>query len=224
MRKPLSGGILKPIMIAIVDYGMGNLGSIKNMLWRLGHESDITRDPDVIASASKIILPGVGAFDRAMENLANYGLIEPLNYAAREVRKPVLGICLGMQLLTEGSEEGVPTPGFGWIAGRTIKFQFEGEQLRLPHMGWNRTIPVRHHPLFEEMHDDPRFYFVHSYRVQCAREEAVIARARYGFEFDAVIGHENVMGTQFHPEKSHKFGLRLLKNFAELEVPWLAPA
>lgn len=205
-------------MIAIIDYEMGNVGSIKNMLWKIGAESVITRDPAAIRSARKLILPGVGAFDRAIEHLREFDLLGILNEQALDVRKPVLGICLGMQLLTRGSEEGV-LPGLGWIEADTVKFRWNDpghEHLRLPHMGWNRIRPTGQHALYENLPEDPRFYFVHTYHVRCDRDEDVLATASYGYEFHASIGRGNIMGTQFHPEKSHKFGLRLLENFVKM--------
>lgn len=203
-------------MIAIVDYGMGNLGSIKNMLWKIGHTSVITSDPGDLAAAEKLILPGVGAFDRAMENLESRRLIDPLNQEVIEKRKPILGICLGMQLFGQRSEEGV-RPGLGWIEAESVRFAFDPEaDLRLPHMGWNRIQPQAHqHPLVQDLPEDPRFYFVHSFHVRCARSENVLATASYGFDFHAAIHRDNIWGAQFHPEKSHKYGMRWLRNFAE---------
>jgi imidazole glycerol-phosphate synthase subunit HisH len=205
-------------MIAIVDYGMGNLGSILNMLKRIGAPATITSDPDTIASAEKLILPGVGAFDRAMERLNALELVPVLNRMVVERRTPILGICLGMQLLTKGSEEG-DLPGLGWIDAQTLRFEFAPEAaLRVPHMGWNGIAMRQPTAILEDMYADPRFYFVHSFYVRCRNETDVIATARYGSDFDAVIGRDNIVGTQFHPEKSHKFGLKLLGNFAKMPV------
>lgn len=202
-------------MIAIVDYGMGNLGSIRNMLLHLGADSEITSDPDRIAAARKLILPGVGAFDHAMTNLEERGLIPVLNREVLERGKPVLGICLGMQLLSRRSEEGT-LPGLGWIDADTIRFRFGPDRtnLKIPHMGWNRVNVRRSGSVMDHLPPEPRFYFVHSYHVRCDREENVLATADYGFEFHAAVIRDHILGTQFHPEKSHKFGLALLKNFA----------
>lgn len=205
-------------MIAIIDYGMGNLGSIKNMLGRLGAYSVISHDRAVIESATKLILPGVGAFDAAMNNLRELDLIEPLNDLVKVRKIPILGICLGMQLLTNGSEEGSPVDGFGWIPGRTKKFVFPQENLRLPHMGWNQIQIQRESDIFRDLPADPRFYFVHTYCVHCDDPADVLATAQYGASFHAAIQHGNVIGTQFHPEKSHQFGKAVLRNFVE-KVP-----
>lgn len=204
-------------MIAIIDYGMGNLGSIRNMLLRLGEESQITRDPSILESASKLILPGVGAFDAAMRRLRDLDLEDVLNSIVQTKSTPILGICLGMQLLTRGSDEGTE-PGLGWIDAWTHSFAAGGHDgtLRLPHMGW-RGIKVQHPGrLVDERNAGDRFYFVHSYYVHCADRSQSVATADYGRSFDAVIEHKNVMGTQFHPEKSHRFGMNLLARFAEL--------
>jgi imidazole glycerol-phosphate synthase subunit HisH len=204
-------------MIAIVDYGMGNLGSIRNMLLRIGTESIVTSNPVALAAAERLILPGVGHFDRAVENLERLGLVEVLQDVVLNRGRLVLGICLGMQLLSRGSEEGI-RPGLGWIAADTVRFRFEGEHARLkvPHMGWSAIEPSRESALLGDLGPDPRFYFVHSYHVRCDREEDVLAIASYGVPFHAAIGRDNILGTQFHPEKSHRFGLRVLRNFVEM--------
>ncbi len=209
-------------MIAIVDYGVGNLGSIKNMLDRIGAESLITCDAATIAAAEKIILPGVGAFDRGMQNLRTYGLIDVLEEKVRKQRTNFLAICLGMQLLTWRSEEGAER-GLGWVEGDTIRFPSDLEaqegvgRLPVPHMGWN-ALNVQHRAcrLFEGLGSSPRFYFVHSYYVRPADTADVAARTVYGMEFTSAIQRDNIFGVQFHPEKSHKFGMTLLRNFANL--------
>lgn len=205
-------------MITIVDYGMGNVGSIQNMLRRLGVESAIASDPSAVLRATKLILPGVGHFDQAMRNLCARQLLAPLNEMVQQRKVPILGICLGMQLLTEGSEEGGQEPGLGWVAARTKRFSFSGEHanLRVPHMGWNTVRVERPHPLMANMSEEPRFYFVHTYYVACEREENLLCTTEYGFRFASAIVKDHIMGTQFHPEKSHKFGLRVLENFAQL--------
>ena len=204
-------------MIGIVDYGMGILGSIRNMLSRIGAEAVVTSDPKTLASAEKIILPGVGSFDRAIESLDQLGLIEVLNDLVLRQGRLVLGICLGMQLLGRSSEEG-GRKGFGWIAAETVRFRFEGEdaRLKIPHMGWTGLVPCRPSALLADLDSDPRFYFVHSYHFRCDHEEDVVATASYGFPFHAAVERGNILGTQFHPEKSHRFGLRVLKNFVEM--------
>jgi glutamine amidotransferase len=199
-------------MIAIVDYDMGNVASVANMLKRIGAQSVLTRDPAVLASAERIILPGVGAFDKGMRNLAEFGLRDALDDAALERRVPILGICLGMQLLTERSEEGNEA-GLGWIQAKTVRFRFPPEsQLKIPHMGWNYVRPVKANPLVSNT-ERSRFYFVHGYYVECNRKEDVLATATYGSEFSCVVGRDNIFGVQFHPEKSHRFGMGLLEGF-----------
>lgn len=201
-------------MITIVDYGMGNLGSVLNMLKRVGVPGVITGDEKEIARATKLLLPGVGAFDKAMTRINEGGLREVLNQKAIVERIPVLGICLGMQLITQGSDEG-QLPGLGWIAARTRRFPSMAD-LKVPHMGWNVVVPTRESPLIKELPDESRFYFVHSYCVHVDNEEDSILRTTYGITFDAAIHHDNIYGAQFHPEKSHKFGMQLLTNFARL--------
>ncbi|MDO9419789.1 MAG: imidazole glycerol phosphate synthase subunit HisH [Herminiimonas sp.] len=202
-------------MITIVDYGMGNLGSIKNMLKKVGFQCEITSSPDKIMSASKLILPGVGAFDAGMARLNDSGLIPALNEQVLLNKIPVLGICLGMQLMTHSSEEG-HLPGLGWVDAKTIRFSFpENSHLKVPHMGWNIVTFPKSSNLINAAEIEERFYFVHSYYVKCENNHDVLMRAKYGHEFDAGFEVGNVMGVQFHPEKSHKFGMRLLRNFAE---------
>jgi glutamine amidotransferase len=199
-------------MIAIIDYEMGNVSSVANMLKRIGHEAVVTRDADVILSADRLILPGVGAFDKGMQNIKAYGLREVLDEAVLKQRKPVLGICLGMQIMTNSSEEG-SEPGLGWVDATSVKFRFSDQAgLKVPHMGWNYVKPVSENTLFSD--ERSRFYFVHGYYVQCASSADVIATAHYGFDFACAIGRDNVMGVQFHPEKSHRFGMKLLQGFA----------
>mgnify|MGYP001255140892 CR=1 FL=1 len=201
-------------MVVIVDYGMGNLGSIRNMLSRLGGESIVTADANVIAGARRLILPGVGAFDVAMERLKTLSLVEVLHERALGACVPVLGICLGMQLMTRGSEEG-RLPGLGWFDAETIRFRFPQScgKMRLPHMGWNVIRPMQGHPLLKGLDDEPRFYFVHNYHVRCTERAQVLATAQYGITFDAAVATGNIIGTQFHPEKSHRHGMRMLANF-----------
>lgn len=201
-------------MITVVDYGMGNLGSILNMFKRIGVPAEITGDPVAVAKATKLLLPGVGAFDAAMERIDSSGLRPILDRKALHDRVPVLGICLGMQLLTHGSEEG-QRPGLGWIAARTKRLPND-PPLKVPHMGWNAVRPVRAHPLIDRLPEESRFYFVHSYAVFADDPADSLLKACHGIEFDAAIAHDNICGAQFHPEKSHKFGMQLLANFARL--------
>ncbi len=202
-------------VIVVVDYGMGNVGSVANMLRKVGTEAVASADPEVIRNAPKLILPGVGAFDAAMNRLHERGLVEILNRRVLEDRVPILGICLGMQVMTDSSEEG-STTGLGWISGGTRRFNFDAldPRPRVPHMGWNVVEQARPTPLFEGMYDQPRFYFVHSYHVYCNNQEDVMLTTEYGYRFVSGISRGNIYGVQFHPEKSHKFGMHLIRQFA----------
>ncbi len=201
-------------MITIVDYGMGNLGSIRNMLKRIGVAAEVTADATLLARASKIILPGVGAFDSAMQRINASGLRPVLERKALEERVPIIGICLGMQLLTRASEEG-RLPGLGWIPAVTRRFP-ELPGLKVPHMGWNAVSEARASPLTAGLAADSRYYFVHSYYVRADDPADTVLTTHYGVTFDAAVAHGNLYGAQFHPEKSHKFGMRFLGNFARL--------
>lgn len=203
-------------MIAIINYGMGNLGSVQNMFNRIGVLSRITSDINEIEQAEKILLPGVGAFDAAIQRIDELNLRPVLAYKATEQKVPFLGICLGMQLLTRNSEEG-GLNGLNFVPAKTIKFKFEeGSRLKIPHMGWNFVKQNTQSALTTSFDNNFRFYFVHSYKVVCDHSENSILRTNYGGEFDSAIQHENVYGTQFHPEKSHKFGIQLLTNFSKI--------
>ena len=202
-------------MITIVDYGMGNLGSLRNMFQRIEVPVLITSDPETIKGAEKLILPGVGAFDSAMQRINDVPqLRQALDYKALQERIPVLGVCLGMQLMTLGSEEG-SLPGLGWIPAETKRFP-KSDELKVPHMGWNLATPHGLSAITQGIEDEPRYYFVHSYFVQTHHPDHSIMKTRYGIEFDSAIGNGHLYGVQFHPEKSHRFGMRILKNFAEL--------
>ena len=203
-------------MIVVVDYQMGNVGSILNMFRRIGVPATSSGDPAVIAAAGKLLLPGVGAFDTGMRRIRERELVPVLRQKALEERVPVLGICLGMQLLTEGSEEG-SEPGLGWIRGHTVRFDAASmaRGLKVPHMGWNTVALQRPDPLFADLDEDHRFYFVHSYHVVCDDPADVLATTHHGYAFASSVQRDNIHGMQFHPEKSHRYGLRLLKNFAE---------
>ena len=200
--------------ITIIDYGIGNLASIKNMIKKIGGTSIITSDKSEIARASKIILPGVGAFGRGMKNLKSKGLIEILNEKVMVQKTPILGICLGMQLMTGHSEEG-DVKGLGWINAKTTKFSKSmlPKHLKIPHMGW-ADVEIKSNPqLFDGAKTDIRYYFVHSYHVLCKKDTNVMAVSTHGFEFCCAIVQDNILGVQFHPEKSHKYGMQLLTNF-----------
>lgn len=200
-------------MITIVDYGLGNLGSVANMLRRIGVRSQITSEAPKIASAEVLILPGVGHFDTGMRNIVERGLREVLDQRVLEAKVPVLGICLGMQLLGRGSEEG-SAAGLGWVEAYARKLAFAPEvRLPVPHMGWNEVAPVDLRMFEGHEPGRSRFYFVHSFHVVCTNTQDVAARATYGFEFTSALRHQNIWGVQFHPEKSHSFGMQLLKNF-----------
>lgn len=205
-------------MITIVDYGMGNLGSIKNMFKYIGVVATIEDDADKIKNASKILLPGVGSFDTAMKKINESDLKEVLSEKALKEQVPILGICLGMQLLTNSSEEG-EIKGLGWVDAKTISFKDRiDKKYRIPHMGWNIVRKSNDSLLtsgFEEF-DETRFYFVHSYFVKVEDEKNSILKTNYGAEFDSAIQKDNIFGAQFHPEKSHKFGMKLFENFARI--------
>lgn len=202
-------------MITIIDYGMGNLGSMLNMFRRIGVNACIESNTDAIAKAEKLVLPGVGAFDAAMQRINETdGLRDVLDYKALKQSVPVLGVCLGMQLLTCSSEEG-QLSGLSWIPSTTKRFP-RTKELKVPHMGWNIAKPNALNPITSDVGEEPRYYFVHSYYVQVDDYRHSLMRTSYGIEFDAAIGRDNIFGVQFHPEKSHRYGMQLLKNFAEL--------
>jgi glutamine amidotransferase len=201
-------------MIVIVDYGMGNLRSILNKLQRMDAEVVISSKVEDIEKAEELILPGVGSFAAGMDNLEKYDLMPILTKKVIEDKVPILGICLGMQLLTKRSEEG-NAEGLGWIDAETKQFVFERNniKLKIPHMGWNSIDIRRDSALLKGIPTNSTFYFVHSYHVCCNGTNSVVATTNYGYYFVSVIEKENIFGTQFHPEKSHKNGVRLLKNF-----------
>lgn len=201
-------------MIAIIDYGLGNLFSIQNMLKHLDIDSVITSNPNEIQNSDQLILPGVGKFDEGMRNLRTKGIDSMVKSEAKR-GKPILGICLGMQLLGNTSEEGM-IPGLGLIDFRTVKFQFNKEEHRkIPHMGWERVI-LKSCPLTKGLEEQQRYYFVHSYHAVCETEDTEIIKCNYGYDFAAAVRNENVYGVQFHPEKSHRYGMKILKNFSEI--------
>jgi len=194
---------------------MGNIASILNMFKRIGNrEVVLTKDITQIEKADKILLPGVGAFDNGTQHLQASGLIPVLNQKAQIQKVPVLGICLGMQLLTKRSEEGTEK-GLAWIDAETKKFVFEKADLKIPHMGWNYINVKKESPLISS-DKKQKFYFVHSYYVLCNNQNDVLASCSYGEEFTCMLQHNNIFGAQFHPEKSHKFGMELFEKFSKL--------
>ena len=203
-------------MITIVDYGMGNLGSVLNMFKKVGAVARISSDLNEISKAEKILLPGVGAFDAAMQRITDAGMKDILTNKAMVEQIPVLGICLGMQLLTQGSEEGV-LDGLGWIKGKAYHFHNRiDESLRVPHMGWNTATIQNESQLTKNFEGELRFYFVHSYFVRAENPDHSMMKTNYGTSFDSALCQDNIFGSQFHPEKSHKFGMNLFRNFASL--------
>jgi glutamine amidotransferase len=204
-------------VISIVDYGLGNILAFVNVYKRLNIPCAIARTASDLEPAERVILPGVGAFDHAMERLGQSGMRETLDELAQSRGVPVLGICVGMQILAQSSEEG-SSPGLGWIKGRVRRLPADAlkQRTRLPHMGWNDARPTSEGGLFRGLETESRFYFLHSYYLDCEDRADVAAVTDYGIEFSAAVHRRNVYGVQFHPEKSHHFGSQLLKNFAEL--------
>jgi glutamine amidotransferase len=200
--------------VVIVDYGVGNLGSIPNMLDRIGVLATITDDPATIAEAKRLILPGVGAFDAGMRSLDERGLREPLRRRVLVDRVPTLALCLGMHLLFEGSEEG-SLPGLGWLSGRVVRFDQRrmDAHLPVPNMGWHELRIERDDPIVSGLADAARFYYAHSFHAQPADPSLVVATAHYGYGFASIVRSNAIIGAQFHPEKSHRFGLQFLSNF-----------
>ncbi|MEO7157618.1 MAG: imidazole glycerol phosphate synthase subunit HisH [Vicinamibacterales bacterium] len=201
-------------MIVIVDYRTANLGSIINMFKRIGAPARVAEQPSQLEGATRILLPGIGHFDTCARNLRSLGFADALQPLVMEQRTPLLGICVGAQLLTHGSEEG-NEPGLGWIDARTLRFpDLPRDDYRVPHMGWNIAEPQRAHYLFGGFDTPPRFYFVHSYYMTCSDPANELARTVHGVPFASAILKDHVAGVQFHPEKSHRFGMQLLRNFA----------
>jgi len=202
-------------MIAIVDYGVGNLRSVENMLRKVGAECAISSDPDVIKHADKLILPGVGNFGQGMKKLRSKGLLDVLNWFALDVKRPVLGICLGAQILGNGSEE-AEGPGLGWIDMQCKRFPYD-LNVPVPHMSWNELKIVNESPLFPDNAVGARYYFVHSFYMECSNSKNIVANSHHGIDFTAVVQSNNIFGTQFHPEKSHRFGMDVLRAFDGLK-------
>lgn len=196
----------------IINYGMGNVASVANMVRYIGGEARISTSPDEVRAAPILILPGVGAFDAGIRSLRETGMDTAIHEAVTDNSATLLGICLGMQLLMDSSEEG-QLPGLGLVPGRVKRFQVHEQGLRVPHMGWNTVQPARSSSLFEPTVNEHRFYFVHSYHVECDEQEDIAGVTQYGYDFTSAIEHDNICGVQFHPEKSHRFGMRLFKHF-----------
>lgn len=205
-------------MIVVVDLGMGNLGSVPNCCRRVGHQAVVSADPAVVAAADKLILPGVGAFDAAMKAIHDRGLHPVLQRRVIEDRVPILGICLGMQVMFEGSDEGKEA-GMNWLPGRFGRFpsEYGGKRLLVPHIGWNTVEARAGSRLFADMQPDAEYYFVHSYRLVATQEDVIAGMTDYGGRFVSGIERDTIMGTQFHPEKSHQFGAQLVKNFLSID-------
>lgn len=204
-------------MITILDYGLGNVGAFANVYKRMNIPARLARSADDLADAERIILPGVGSFDHAMDLLDASGMRDALERKVMNDGVPVVGVCVGMQMLAEGSDEGERL-GLGWVPGRVRHFSHSraNRNLPMPHMGWNDVKPVAGQQLFKTLETDARFYFLHSYFFECADQGDAAAYADYGFEFACAVRRGHVYGVQFHPEKSHHFGAALLKNFAEV--------
>jgi len=205
-------------MIAIVDYGMGNVRSVLNALNFIDEEAVITADAHILDNASRIILPGVGAFGDAMTNLESRNLIDMLHRQVFEKGKPILGICLGMQLFATNSTEHGCHKGLGWFDAEVIQFELKDTSLKIPHMGWNEIEPQVEHPLFAKLNKEHFvFYFVHSFHIVCSNPRNVVATCNYGYPFAAAVFRENLFAVQFHPEKSQDNGLQVLENFVSWE-------
>lgn len=205
---------MSTVPIAVVDYGMGNIRSVLNALREVGSAGELISDPETIARRGKLILPGVGAFGEAMQNLRNTGMQSALE-EARRAGALILGICLGMQLMLSASEENGVHVGLDWIKGRVVRFP-DQSSLRVPHMGWNELGLTREHPLTQGVSNGADVYFLHSYYCKCEDAADVLATATHGVAFAAMLARDNLLGIQFHPEKSQQPGLAMLRNFVQL--------
>jgi glutamine amidotransferase len=200
--------------IVIVNYGMGNLGSIENMIRRVGSDPVISSSKEKIEQATKLILPGVGYFAHAVTELKSQELWDIINRRVKNDKIPILCICLGAQLVVDHSEEG-DIDGFGWIKGQVMRFNFS-DRMKIPHMGWNEVTTKKKSRLFDDMYENPRFYFVHSYHFTNIQENDILTTTIYGTEFVSSLEKENIFAVQFHPEKSHKYGMKLFENFIQI--------
>ena len=217
LDKSIFGGYMtQQQTVAIVDYGMGNVGSIRNMLRKVGARPVVASSPEALDGAEKIVLPGVGSFDQGMEKLKASGFSDALEHLVIQNGVPILGICLGMQLFTRASEEG-NLPGLGWLNARTVRFQRDRipAALRIPHMGWNTVFARKSSPLLDGLSDEQRFYFLHSYHVVCETDADILTETEYGYPFVSAFSRGNILGAQFHPEKSHNFGMTFFRRFVE---------
>jgi len=204
-------------MITIIDYGVGNIFAFQNVYKRLNIPSRIAKCEDDLKYVDKLILPGVGHFDYAMSQLNNSGMRDRLDELVKVEKKYIVGICVGMQMMARKSDEGI-LDGLGWIDAEVKKFDKTtiNYHTKLPHMGWNDVTPNENHPLFKGLEQEAIFYFLHSFYLKCSNKNNIIAKTHYGINFSSIVQHENIYGIQFHPEKSHSYGERLLKNFAKL--------
>ncbi len=212
----ISESITKPLLV-VLDYDMGNVCSIQNMIKKIGAKAIISRDPEDILKADKLILPGVGSYDTGMEKLSKYDLIDQIRAHALEKKKPILGICLGMQLLGRRSEEGMKS-GLGLISFDVVRFNFDkiekdNDKLKIPHMGWDIVQNNAFDPVTEDLTGEQRYYFVHSYHAICDSQDNELMTCDYGYTFAAAVRKDKIYGVQFHPEKSHLFGMKFLENF-----------
>ena len=199
----------------IINYNLGNPKSIKNMFSYLGIDAVISDDLNTLKSADRLILPGVGHFAHGMNQLNNLGFTDVIKEHALNAQRPILGICLGMQLMTNFSEEG-DVDGLGLIDAQTKKFQLQDKSLKIPHMGWNEVSWQKESPILNSLSEKPRYYFVHSYFVECNNQNDVLGTTHYGQDFVSAFQHDNIIGMQFHPEKSHNYGVAILNNFANM--------
>ena len=205
-----------PNKIVIIDYGMGNLRSVQKKLIRVGANVVVSKEPDKILNADKLILPGVGHFYNGVKKLKEYNIWDVLNEKVLVNKTPILGVCLGMQLMAQHSEEG-DIEGLGWFDAEVIKFRIKDKlKYKVPHMGWNSINKVKYNVLFNDIPDESMFYFVHSYYIRCNDDSDILSSTKYETKFTSAIQKDNILGTQFHPEKSHDIGEKIFKNFVEL--------
>ena len=203
---------MKTLKVGIIDYGAGNIGSVLNLVRKVGGTPQLVKGPEQLAEVDKLVLPGVGSFDNGMTMLKASGLIPEMQNKVLIEKIPILGICLGAQLFTRGSEEG-ELPGLGWIKADTVKFNFSDNKLKIPHMGWNYVNIEHEHPILSGMYPNPKFYFVHKYYMKPENEDSILTSTVYGTRFTSGIFKQNIIGFQFHPEKSHKYGMKIMENF-----------
>lgn len=202
--------------IIIIDYGMGNLRSVQKKIQKIGAEVEISNDPALIAKAYKLVLPGVGHFANGIKKLKETGIWDVLNIKVLSEKTPILGICLGMQLMAKHSEEG-DVEGLGWFDAKVVRFRIKDKlKYKVPHMGWNSAVSMREHKIFDDVNEDSLFYFVHSYHIECNKKDEILTKTVYDYEFVSAIQKENIFGFQYHPEKSHDQGEQIIKNFIHI--------